>query len=837
MAEPGSKRLGSARGRKQEEMEEDLQKLADGIIGEEYIQKETGTEDMASIVHLALTIDTTRQSIYELNEFLPNLKHLVLDNSNISSVRDLGIGLRSLTSLSLSCCGLNDIDGIGVLTGLQELCLSDNYITDVTPLAMHENLQSLNLSGNKIGDWSIADALSSSLQLRALFLARNPLCRARNYRLILASLVPGIEMLDGSPVDAAAAKRVTNGMILESAAELRMAEEDADDELRLESEIVGEPDHYPKPKVASNSFDGMPDTGSELTHGTGHVLAGNMAAAVRRRRQLLSSTDSLNSQDNAPGPTRQSREYESTLDILDAALLPCARTEPLIGAIVGPSTSNPFQKEGDVTSALMGNAAMYAQRADKQRDKDRERDNSGSSAGLRVERGDSGDSLSLRPSGSASPLVGARKERELRDSKDSKDSKERDGKDRDSKDRDSREREREHPSASLQSSHQFRPRSAATSSLKRLGSAGAMGTVPGSGSRDEDWVSRNSSFQSDSGSGGVGQSHSPRQRNASRPQSATSVLSDPQSPRHADAYAAPFKVVVQRDVDSPGRPSADVDEVGSPRRGSGKVAPSPGRAGWRDGREDRECLKDINPIKDGIASSIVHLDIVRRANSARDEEGEVVSDKDKGDDDSTDSSDTEDIAVTHAARHRLMSASASAAAANSATSTLKTRQHILQQLKNTSAPSSSTPSSAPSAALSALPDEESCAEEGIASVIGRQPGGMGSARFSGLDEGSPHRPPISRTLLKDTLSSQAGISLGFNLAGSLAAIDKWVQDMNSEDEEDSDPVGAGAVGAGDADGYTSRSDRDRDFEVSGASALEAGAGAWPRTRRRGRRTR
>ena len=65
----------------------------------------------------------------------------MLDNSLVASVRDLGIGLRFLKSLSLSCCGLIDIDGIGVLTGLQDLCLSDNSIVDVTPLAMHENLQ------------------------------------------------------------------------------------------------------------------------------------------------------------------------------------------------------------------------------------------------------------------------------------------------------------------------------------------------------------------------------------------------------------------------------------------------------------------------------------------------------------------------------------------------------------------------------------------------------------------------------------------------------------------------------------------------------------------------
>jgi Leucine-rich repeat (LRR) protein len=65
----------------------------------------------------------------------------VLDNSTIGSIRDLGVGMRCLTSLSLSGCGLHDLDGIGVLTGLQELNLSDNYISDVTPLTMHENLE------------------------------------------------------------------------------------------------------------------------------------------------------------------------------------------------------------------------------------------------------------------------------------------------------------------------------------------------------------------------------------------------------------------------------------------------------------------------------------------------------------------------------------------------------------------------------------------------------------------------------------------------------------------------------------------------------------------------
>lgn len=119
----------------------DLQKIIDGIIDDNYLKQETGVENLNSIVHLNLTIDTAHQSVFDLGEILPNLKHLIFDNSTITSIRDLGTGLRYLTSLSLSSCGLHELDGVGVLTGLKELCLSDNYISDAAPLAMHENLE------------------------------------------------------------------------------------------------------------------------------------------------------------------------------------------------------------------------------------------------------------------------------------------------------------------------------------------------------------------------------------------------------------------------------------------------------------------------------------------------------------------------------------------------------------------------------------------------------------------------------------------------------------------------------------------------------------------------
>ena len=51
------------------------------------------------------------------------------------------LSLRHLKAISLCGCGLQDLDGIGVLVGLEELLLCDNFIADVTPLALHENLR------------------------------------------------------------------------------------------------------------------------------------------------------------------------------------------------------------------------------------------------------------------------------------------------------------------------------------------------------------------------------------------------------------------------------------------------------------------------------------------------------------------------------------------------------------------------------------------------------------------------------------------------------------------------------------------------------------------------
>ncbi len=72
---------------------------------------------------------------------LTHLDYLTLDRSKLTSIRDLGIGLKFLISLSVNDCGLNELDGIGMLTNLKILSARDNSVEDVTALALHENIE------------------------------------------------------------------------------------------------------------------------------------------------------------------------------------------------------------------------------------------------------------------------------------------------------------------------------------------------------------------------------------------------------------------------------------------------------------------------------------------------------------------------------------------------------------------------------------------------------------------------------------------------------------------------------------------------------------------------
>lgn len=73
---------------------------------------------------------------------MPSLAELRLERgSTLSSFRDLGSSLLQLRVLWLSACGVRHLDGVGALTGLEELYLAFNDVDDLTSIALHDRLQ------------------------------------------------------------------------------------------------------------------------------------------------------------------------------------------------------------------------------------------------------------------------------------------------------------------------------------------------------------------------------------------------------------------------------------------------------------------------------------------------------------------------------------------------------------------------------------------------------------------------------------------------------------------------------------------------------------------------
>ena len=116
------------------------QDILDNIVNEDFIKLLYPRENLSHLTDIKLQIDTSLQSVFELHHILPRLQSLILDNSRISTIRDLGVGLRFISKLSLVQCCIYDLDGIGVLSGIEELNIDDNFVSDLYPLAMHDNL-------------------------------------------------------------------------------------------------------------------------------------------------------------------------------------------------------------------------------------------------------------------------------------------------------------------------------------------------------------------------------------------------------------------------------------------------------------------------------------------------------------------------------------------------------------------------------------------------------------------------------------------------------------------------------------------------------------------------
>ena len=169
-------------------------------ISERKLRKLSGEEDLTQVKKLTLSIDTREHSLSLLGHLTPNLRELKLTDSVLRSFRDLGTSLKNLRILHASKCKISDLDGISVLPGLEELYVPFNKIQDVTPLAMHEHLQVLDLEGNCIDDFQQVDQLSTCDVLTSLVLNLNPVKEVVHYRRAVAQLVPRLTSLDDEDI-------------------------------------------------------------------------------------------------------------------------------------------------------------------------------------------------------------------------------------------------------------------------------------------------------------------------------------------------------------------------------------------------------------------------------------------------------------------------------------------------------------------------------------------------------------------------------------------------------------------------------------------------------------
>eukprot|EP00761_Pharyngomonas_kirbyi_P010148 gb/GECH01010166.1/.p1 GENE.gb/GECH01010166.1/~~gb/GECH01010166.1/.p1 ORF type:complete len:153 (+),score=29.36 gb/GECH01010166.1/:1-459(+) len=132
----------------------------------------------------------------DIGKKLPNLKQLKLNNSSISSVRDLGTSLRDLQVLWMSHVGIKELDGIGTLENVKELYLAFNNIQELSPLMSLEHLQVLDLEENRVDSLDEVQFLQGCSELHSLNLQGNPLESDESYRVKIAAVLPGLKYLD-----------------------------------------------------------------------------------------------------------------------------------------------------------------------------------------------------------------------------------------------------------------------------------------------------------------------------------------------------------------------------------------------------------------------------------------------------------------------------------------------------------------------------------------------------------------------------------------------------------------------------------------------------------------
>lgn len=177
---------------------------ATAFLPDDRLRELARCEDLDSVRHLAMSVDTSENSLNDLGHRLPALTQLRLDGSNISTPRDLGTGLGGLRVLWLARSGLRELEGIGAFGALTELYIAFNEIDDLSSLMAADRLQVLDLEANAVADEAQVHYLMGCSELHSLTLDGNPIADRTGYRKQVLHALPQLAYLDDEAADSGA---------------------------------------------------------------------------------------------------------------------------------------------------------------------------------------------------------------------------------------------------------------------------------------------------------------------------------------------------------------------------------------------------------------------------------------------------------------------------------------------------------------------------------------------------------------------------------------------------------------------------------------------------------
>ncbi|KAB0799427.1 hypothetical protein PPYR_07307 [Photinus pyralis] len=158
------------------------------------------TSELHTVTKIQLQVISIDTSLQHMSVHLPLLRELILDGSAISSLRDLGYGLKNLKILKVCSCGLTTLDGMLGLDTVEEFHAESNQITDLSPCGFLPKIRLINLKRNLLKDVMAVTFLTICESLEHLTLSENiELIQAFDtplYRKIVKSILPNLKTLD-----------------------------------------------------------------------------------------------------------------------------------------------------------------------------------------------------------------------------------------------------------------------------------------------------------------------------------------------------------------------------------------------------------------------------------------------------------------------------------------------------------------------------------------------------------------------------------------------------------------------------------------------------------------